>query len=169
MSAIIFDRDGTLMEYREYPKHPKEVTLLPGAMELWKLRDTHKLFLHSNQSGVVRGLMTPTQVRAVQREFTRQLGGNPFEKTRLALEPPGEQPKVSYRKPSPRFIREIHEEFAIPLGDIIMVGDSECDITAARLAGARSILIRSKRTQDWSHPKSCRVVDSLEEAITLLK
>jgi D-glycero-D-manno-heptose 1,7-bisphosphate phosphatase len=161
--AIVFDRDGTLMEHVDYPSRPEQVRLVDGVELLREIHREYLLFLHTNQSGVPRGLMTATDCRSVQREFIRQLGWNPFAQTRIAHEAPGDEGPDSYRKPSPRFIHEISEEFCIDPRAITMIGDSECDALAAKNAGAKSILIRSPR--NGSMPPD---VDSLEEALSLL-
>src|SRR3974377_1877184 len=58
--AVFLDRDGTLIEDRGYPAHPRQVQLLPGVPEaLEGLRRAGFLCVAvTNQSGVGRGLLT---------------------------------------------------------------------------------------------------------------
>ena len=53
-SCVIFDRDGTLIEYEPYLNDKSKVKLCSGAIELLtnlkKYRNT--IFLHTNQAGV---------------------------------------------------------------------------------------------------------------------
>ena len=164
MKAIIFDRDGTLMEFVDYPDHPDQVRLIPAAHKLWDLKKEYPLFLHSNQSGPVRGKMTVDQMHSVQDEFIAQLGGNPFTSICLATDCP--TTRGGLRKPSPVFVREVCAIFNIPPSAVVVIGDSECDALAAYNAGAKCILIRSPR--NGNIPPGTLVADDLEQALSLL-
>lgn len=164
IKAIVFDRDGTLMEHVEYPSHPKEVRLVPGAKRLLTpdLFD-FRMFLHSNQSGPERGINTKADCLRVQEEFLKQLGGNPFLHSWMSFEAPGDEGPGSTRKPSPQVINTIATALGYQPQEIVMIGDSECDALAAENAGARSILLRSPRNGRFTPD-----VNTLNEAIDLL-
>src|ERR1700757_1559617 len=76
--AVFLDRDGTLIEEKEYLHRPEQVTIFPGAAAaLKRLQDAgFLLFIVSNQSGVGRGFFTLADVENVhthlQREFARE-------------------------------------------------------------------------------------------------
>jgi len=74
--AVFIDRDGTIMEDRDYCSDPSEVKLFPGALEaLRRLKSNgFKLIIITNQSGIGRGLFTLDQYREVEAEVLRQLG-----------------------------------------------------------------------------------------------
>jgi len=76
--AVFFDRDDTLMVNVPYLGDPSLVTIFPEAAEaMYALREAgFWLFVVSNQSGVGRGLITRSQVFAVNAELKRQLDGD---------------------------------------------------------------------------------------------
>ena len=143
VQAIFLDRDGTLIENRHYLASPEGVAVLPGVREALALaRDAGvKLFLFTNQSGVGRGYFTLADVEAVNRRMVADLGlgADLFAGICIAPERPDE-PEV-YRKPSPRYIREMLEAHAIAAEAAWMVGDAPSDWEAGLNAGIRSAAI----------------------------
>jgi len=75
-AAVFVDRDGTIIEDRDYCSDPKDVKVFPSAPEaLRRLKSNgFKLIIITNQSGIGRGLFTLEQYRAVEAEVLRQLG-----------------------------------------------------------------------------------------------
>ncbi len=140
--GIFIDRDDTIIVDARYLDNPDGVILLPGVRAaLHRAARTHRLFLFSNQSGVSRGYFTWQQVDAVNARMFALLGGGEklFAATCMAAESPGE-PGV-YRKPSPRFILECIDQFALDPGACWMVGDRLSDLQAGIRAGIRAALI----------------------------
>lgn len=135
--AVLFDRDGTLIEHVPYLHDADQVVLLPGVREaLGRLRSACvRLFLFTNQSGVGRGLFTMADVEAVNRRMIEllDLGPDVFAGICIAPEVPGE-PSL-YRKPSPRYIHETLAMHGIPAAAAWMVGDSPVDWEAGIAAG----------------------------------
>ena len=58
--GVFLDRDGTIIEDRDYPGDPGEVRLLPGAAAaIRRLNERHlPVIVVTNQSGIARGLIT---------------------------------------------------------------------------------------------------------------
>src|SRR5205823_7841576 len=73
-AAVFVDRDGTIIEDRDYCSDPKDVKIFPGATEaLRRLKSNgFKLIIITNQSGIGRGLFTVEQYLAVEAELLRQ-------------------------------------------------------------------------------------------------
>ena len=67
--ACFLDRDGTLIEERNYLADPALVALAPGVTEALRLlRDAgYRLIVASNQSGIARGYFTAEQLNAVEQ------------------------------------------------------------------------------------------------------
>ena len=148
-AALFLDRDGTLIRDMGYLDRAAGVELLPGAREaLRRAHRTHRLFLFSNQSGVSRGYFTWAQVDAVNRRLFRLLGdgGHLFDACCMAAEHP-DAPAV-YRKPSPRFILECIDQFALDPGACWMVGDRQSDLQAGLRAGVRAALVTNGGAPD---------------------
>lgn len=144
--AVFLDRDGTLIEEKEFLRDPDDVAIFPGATEaLKRLQDAgFKLFIVSNQSGVGRGYFTLADVNRVNERLVEQLarGGVRFERIYIAPEAP-EQPSRG-RKPSPQFLFDARDEFGIDLSASYIVGDKLIDVECGWNAGVRkSILVRT--------------------------
>jgi D-glycero-D-manno-heptose 1,7-bisphosphate phosphatase len=144
--AIFLDRDGTIIEDRDYLSQPEEVVIFPGAaVALKRLHAAgFKLFIVSNQSGVGRGYFTLADVENVNRHLVNELarGGVQFEKIYIAPEAP-DQPSRG-RKPSPRFLFDARDEFGVDLAHSYMIGDKLLDLECGWNAGVKkSILVRT--------------------------
>ena len=144
--AVFLDRDGVLIEEKNYLSRVADVVILPGAFAGLKcLADAgFKLFIVSNQSGVGRGYFTMKAVDEVNahlvQEFNRR--GVTFQKIYIAPEAP-DQPSRG-RKPSPQFLFDARDEFGLSLAESCMVGDKLIDLECGWNAGVRaSILVRT--------------------------
>ncbi|KAB2638716.1 MAG: HAD-IIIA family hydrolase [Verrucomicrobia bacterium] len=144
-AALIFDRDGTLIEHVPYLSDPAQVRLLPGVAAALQaaLAAGARLFLHSNQSGVGRGLFDLAAVAACNQRLIELLdmGPQPFELICIAPETPNAP--SAYRKPSPLFALEIMREFALPPEALCYLGDRGSDLATALAAGTRGVGIAS--------------------------
>ena len=170
--AVFLDRDGTLIEEKEYLSDPDLVAIFPGAREaLKRLQDAgFKLFIVSNQSGVGRGYFTMADVERVNERLVTLLArdGVRFEKIYLAPEAPG-QPSRG-RKPSPQFLFDARDEFGIDLSQSYMIGDKLIDLECGWNAGVKkSILVRTGSGAEYERvhePKlsQAQVVNSVREA-----
>ena len=144
--AVFLDRDGVLIEERNYLHRVEEVAFLPGvAAALKRLSDAgFKLFIVSNQSGVGRGYFTLADVARVNEHLCRELArdGIRFEKIYIAPEAP-DQPGRG-RKPSPQFLFDARDEFNLNLAQSFVVGDKLIDLECGWNAGVKkSILVRT--------------------------
>lgn len=140
-SALIFDRDGTLVEHVPYLSDPADVHLLPGVREALLVARAAgaRLFLHTNQSGVARGYYDLAAVEACNERLIEllDLGPQPFE--RICIAPDLPDGTSLYRKPSPRFAEEIMRDFGLPPAAVCYLGDRATDLATAHAAGTRGV------------------------------
>jgi len=144
--AVFLDRDGVLIEDRNYLRRVEDVVFIPGvAVALKRLADAgFKLFIVSNQSGVGRGYFTMADVEQVNAHLTRgfALHGVAFQKIYIAPEAP-DQPSRG-RKPSAEFLFDARNEFGLNLAHSYMIGDKLSDLECGWNAGVKaSILVRT--------------------------
>ncbi len=144
--AVFLDRDGTLIEEKNYLHRPEEVVILPGvAAALKRLQDAgFKLILVTNQSGVGRGYFPLSDVTAVHEHLAAELvrAGVHLDKIYVAPEAP-DQPSRG-RKPSPQFLFDARAEFGLELSRSFMVGDKVVDLECGWNAGVRAaVLVRT--------------------------
>lgn len=170
--AVFLDRDGTLIQEKDYLCDPDQLIVLPGAMTALRRfqQAGFKLIIVTNQSGVGRGYFTLADVEAVNARLAREFGrhGVAFEKIYIAPEAPG-QPSRG-RKPSPQFLFDAREEFGLDLAQSYMIGDKLTDLECGWNAGVKqSLLVRTGygAEQERKYPKPASravVVDDLPAA-----
>jgi D-glycero-D-manno-heptose 1,7-bisphosphate phosphatase len=144
--AVFLDRDGTLIEDKDYLHRPEEAVFFAGAGgALRRLQEAgFLLFLVTNQSGVGRGYFTMADVEKVHGYLEAELerDGVKFERIYVAPEAP-DQPSRG-RKPSPQFLFDARNEFGLDLGASYMIGDKLIDLECGWKAGIKkSLLVRT--------------------------
>jgi D-glycero-D-manno-heptose 1,7-bisphosphate phosphatase len=170
--AVFLDRDGTLIEDKDYLRHPDEVVILPGAsVALKRLQAAgFRLFIVSNQSGIGRGFFTMADVEKVNAHLEQEFGrmGVRFEKIYVAPEAPDAPSRG--RKPSPQFLFDARDEFGLDLAESYMIGDKLIDLECGWNAGLKKcLLVRTgygaelERTSPAELHRAM-IVDRLEEA-----
>lgn len=139
--ALIFDRDGTLIEHVPYLSDPAAVRLLPGVREALRTARSAgaRLFLHSNQSGIGRGLFDLTAATACNQRMIELLGLGPAPFERICIAPEAPDQVSCYRKPSPLFAQEILRDFGLLPDEICYLGDRGSDLATAKAAGVRGV------------------------------
>ncbi len=144
--AVLFDRDGTLVEDDvPYNGDPALVRLRPGAREtVERLRRAGiRIGVVSNQSGIARGHVTAEQVEAVNRRIEELLG--PLDAWLVCPHGPAEG--CDCRKPRPGLIRQAAMRLGVDPARCSVIGDIGSDVEAARAAGARAILVPTAATR----------------------
>lgn len=145
-AAIFLDRDGTLIEERNYLKDPAEVVLLPGAAQgLQQLQAAgFALVLVTNQSGVGRGYFTMADVARVQVRLDELLAAHGVKITKVYVAPEAPDQPSRGRKPSPQFLWDARDELNLDLACSYMIGDKLIDLECGWNAGVRrSLLVRT--------------------------
>lgn len=143
--AVFLDRDGTLIEDRDYLRDPAGVRVFPGvARALNRLRNAgHLLVVVTNQSGIARGLMTEADYQSVTDELIRRLAED-GARLDAFYHCPAVDDVHPDRKPNPGMYLRAAEELSIDLGASWVVGDSLRDVIAGQRAGCENgILVRT--------------------------
>jgi D-glycero-D-manno-heptose 1,7-bisphosphate phosphatase len=163
--AVFFDRDGTLMEEVDYCNDPARVRVFPGVRQaLHRLRQAGWLVIvATNQSGLARGRITPTQYQAVHAELLRQTGGE-IDATYLCPDHP-DCPSAR-RKPEPGMLLEAAGDFSIDLPASWMIGDKLLDVECGQRAGCRSLLVRTGYGHSIEPPMS---VESFPDVVLAIQ
>ena len=169
--AVFLDRDGTIIEDKDYLHLPEEVVIYPGAgAALRRLQDAgFKLILVTNQSGVGRGYFPLEDVHRVHEHLARELAkdGVRFEKIYIAPEAPDAPSRG--RKPSPQFLFDARDECQLDLAQCYMIGDKLIDLECGWNAGVKqSLLVRTgygAKVEKNGGLKNAVVVDGLAQAV----
>lgn len=170
--AVFLDRDGVLIEEREYLHRVDQVAFTPGTIAgLKSLAEAgFQLLIVTNQSGVGRGYYTMADVEKVHAHILAefQKSGVYIQQIYVAPEAP-DQPSRA-RKPSPQFLFDARDAFGIDLANSFIVGDKLIDLECGWNAGVRkSILVRTgygRKTEQRGDAELSRaiVVDDLSAA-----
>jgi histidinol-phosphate phosphatase family protein len=161
--AVLFDRDGTLVHDEPYNGDPGKVRLVPGARTaLDAVRAAGlRTGVVSNQSGVARGLITDHQVRAVNDEIDRQLGGLGT----WQYCPHGPEDACDCRKPGAGLILSAAKALGVEPYECLVIGDIGADVEAAVSAGARAVLVPTALTRSAEIQSAPQVAADLAEAV----
>ncbi|MDX6256704.1 MAG: hypothetical protein QOJ11_3038 [Frankiales bacterium] len=164
--AVLFDRDGTLVVDVPYNASPELVVAVPGAREsLDRLRAAGlPVGVVTNQSGVARGLLTLTQVEAVNARVEQLLG--PFAVWQFCPHDNGDQ--CACRKPAPGLVREACRGLGVEPARTVLVGDIASDIGAATSAGATGILVPNEATSPEDVAGAGVIAPDLVAAVDLI-
>jgi D-glycero-D-manno-heptose 1,7-bisphosphate phosphatase len=170
--AVFLDRDGTLNEEKEYLSDPEKLVLFPGTgRALRRLRDAgFLLFIVTNQSGIGRGYYSMADMQRVNERLRMILAGDGVEFERIYFAPEAPDQPSRGRKPSPAFLFDARDEYAVDLAKSYMIGDKLIDLECGWNAGVgRSILVRTGYGASveacWqAKPSQATVVDGLPEA-----
>ncbi|WP_301647179.1 D-glycero-alpha-D-manno-heptose-1,7-bisphosphate 7-phosphatase [Streptomyces arenae] len=145
VTAVLFDRDGTLVVDVPYNGDPDRVRLLPGARRaLAAVRGAGLATgVVSNQSGVGRGLISHADVRRVNARVDSLLGGVDVWLYCPHLPEEG----CDCRKPRPGLVLRAARLLGRAPGECVVIGDIGADLAAARAAGARGVLVPNPATR----------------------
>ncbi|MGT2424996.1 D-glycero-alpha-D-manno-heptose-1,7-bisphosphate 7-phosphatase [Amnibacterium kyonggiense] len=144
-SAVLFDRDSTLVVDVPYNGDPDLVRPMPGAVEaVAAVRAAGvPIGVVSNQSGIARGLVTRDQVDAVNARVDELFGG--FDTWQIC--PHGPDDGCACRKPAPGLVLRAAEALGVDPVGAVVIGDIGADVGAAQAAGARAVLVPTPITR----------------------
>jgi D-glycero-D-manno-heptose 1,7-bisphosphate phosphatase len=164
--AVFLDRDGTVIAEKHYLCRAEDVELLPGAgPALKRLQDAgYRLILVTNQSGIGRGYFTLAQAGAVNDHLARLLARDGVRLAKIYLAPEAPDQPSRGRKPSPQFLFDARDEFALDLAGSYMIGDKLIDLECGWNAGVKcSILVRT----GYGATLAARGADELGRAVVV--
>jgi D-glycero-D-manno-heptose 1,7-bisphosphate phosphatase len=166
LRGVLFDRDGTLIADVPYNGDPALVSPLSGARAAVDRLRAHGIVvgLVSNQSGVGRGVLTPAQVRRVNRRVAQLLG--PFAFVTFCPHLPTDGCRC--RKPAPGMVFDAARALGIAPLALAVVGDIGADVGAAQAAGAQAVLVPTAATLPAEVAAAPAVVADLPAAVDLL-
>lgn len=165
-AAVLFDRDGTLVVDVPYNGDPALVDPMPGAVAAVARARAAGLAtgVVSNQSGIARGLLTRTQVDAVNARVGQLFGG--FGTWQVCPHAPADG--CPCRKPAPGLVLAAAATLGVAPDRCVVVGDIGADVGAAAAAGARSVLVPTPTTRRAEVDAAPVVLRTLADAVDLV-
>ncbi|MEE2877042.1 MAG: HAD family hydrolase [Candidatus Neomarinimicrobiota bacterium] len=143
--AIFLDRDGTLNPDPGYISSPDDFELygdtFPALEQLTKTGLS--LILITNQSGIGRGIIQESALARIHEKLDRSLLECGIVLSGKYYCPHVPKDRCGCRKPETGLFKEAEADHEINLSSSYLIGDSLCDVNAARAIGAHSILVRT--------------------------
>ncbi|MFW9902583.1 MAG: D-glycero-alpha-D-manno-heptose-1,7-bisphosphate 7-phosphatase [Candidatus Thorarchaeota archaeon] len=140
--AVILDRDGTLIEDKNYTYKVEDFELLDGVIEGLKLLQKYYLFfIVTNQSGIGRGYYSIQDFQNFNNHLINVLKEQNIEIVKTFFCPHVKEENCECRKPKTKFIDDIIKEFNIDINKSWMIGDHPSDIQFGINAGCRTIFL----------------------------
>jgi D-glycero-D-manno-heptose 1,7-bisphosphate phosphatase len=150
--AVFLDRDGTLIEERNYLDRLDLIAPFPGAAAaLTRLRDAgFALVVVTNQAGVARGYFDEDFVRRAHEHLAALLA-----RAGIVLDgyyycphhPEGTVDRYRRvcrcRKPAPGMVEDATRDLDLDVARSFVIGDKWLDVELAQNAGARGVLVRT--------------------------
>jgi D-glycero-D-manno-heptose 1,7-bisphosphate phosphatase len=171
---VILDRDGTIIEERQYLSDPAQVKLVPHVASA--LREMQQLgfglVVITNQSGIGRGLFDQVQLQQVHERVEELLRQEGVCLDGLYTCPHKPEDHCACRKPKIGLIQQAAKELGFSPEDSIVVGDKASDIGMGRMAGAVTFLVRTgygAQVEKRSNVSPDYVVDDLNGAVQVIK
>ncbi len=143
--VAFLDRDGTLIEERNYLSNPDEAVLLPGVAEGLRalMAQGFRLVVVSNQSGIGRGYFSEADAHAVNARVDDMLRAQGVDIAAWYICPHAPEQPCDCRKPSPGMVDQACRALAVDLPASIMIGDKDIDLQLAANRGMRGFLVTS--------------------------
>lgn len=156
--ALFLDRDGVINEYRPYVHRIADFQFIDGIFDLVAAagKAGYLTIVVTNQAGIGRGLYTEQDFWRLTDWMTARFADHGCRIDRVSFCPTHPQQGIGQycvdserRKPRPGMILEAAKDFAIDLGQSILIGDKASDIQAGLAAGVgTTVLFRKTRSRD---------------------
>jgi len=152
IKAIILDRDGTLIEDKDYAYKIEDFELLPGVIEGLKvLQKNFLLFIVTNQSGIGRGYYTDREFHKFNDHLIGILKENQIRIERTFYCPHVKEDNCECKKPKIKYIREIVDGWNVDINNSWVIGDHPSDILFGINAGSRTVYLISGHGKKHLH------------------
>jgi D-glycero-D-manno-heptose 1,7-bisphosphate phosphatase len=169
---IVLDRDGTIIEEREYLSDPAQVRLIPGVgTTLRELREIgFGLVVITNQSAVGRGFFDEARLAQVHQRLKDLLSREGVQLDGLYVCPHKPDDDCDCRKPKLGLLQKASNDLGFRLEDSIVIGDKACDIEMGHAAGALTFLVRTGYGAQFENEVAADfVVDDLAAATASIR
>jgi len=138
--AIILDRDGVLIEDKDYSYKLEDLVLLPGVIEGLKLLHIkYKLFIVTNQSGIGKGFYTVNDFFIYNNYLISLLKKEGIRIEETFFCPHLKEENCECRKPKPKYLFDIRNGWKIDLKLSWMIGDHPSDILFGINGGCKTV------------------------------
>lgn len=159
--AVFFDRDDTLIQDENYMHKPEQLVFFEKTFSTLKelQKRDYLLFIVTNQSGIGRGYFTIDDMHNFHRHMLSELKKESIQISKIAYCPHAPDEGCDCRKPHPKLLLELIDEFNIDVTKSFMVGDKKSDVEAGLNANLKSIGINVEASHS---------INSIEEVLKII-
>lgn len=169
---VLLDRDGTLIQERNYLARVEEVELLPATAPGLRLLSQAGLGLAvlTNQSGLSRGYFDQATLNAVHARLTQLLANEGVALAGIYVCPHAPDDDCDCRKPRIALAQRAAAELSFDPAMSFVIGDKPCDIELGRRLGATTFLVRTGYGSLWEResPQADFIVDDVLAAAHII-
>ena len=170
----MIDRDGTLVEERNYLSSPDDLVLIARAADAIRVMRDAGLspVVVTNQSAIGRGYFDMETLDRIHERMEAMLAQHGARVDAIYICPHVPADACECRKPSPGLARRAAREFDAKLAEAFVIGDKMCDIDLGKGVGATTILVRTgygAALADGDSAVADYVVDDLYAAACVIR
>ncbi len=171
---VVLDRDGTVIEGRNYLSNPDQVELIPGAAA--SLRSLTQLglglIIATNQSGISRGYFDQLTLRQIHERLCSLLETEGVRLDGIYFCPHTPEEVCHCRKPDVGMLEEATNQVGLDPTASFVVGDNWSDIELGSRVGATTLLVRTgygRQVETDPSVKPDYVVDDITKAALVIE
>lgn len=155
---ILLDRDGTIIEWKNYLDDPNQVKLIPNAAEGLKslIEMGFGLIVVTNQSGIGRGYFSEDTLNAIHQRMNGELQKNSVVLDDIFYCPHKPEDNCECYKPKTGLVQQAAWKFGFNPSECYVIGDNICDIELAKNINAVSILVLTGYGSSLQYEKSLK-------------
>lgn len=171
---ILLDRDGTIIQERNYLSNPEDVELIPGAANGLKelKRLGFGLLVITNQSGISRGYFSKSTLKKINQRMIKLLKEEGVTLDDIYICPHLPEDNCLCRKPKTKLVKQAQQKYHFDPKKSSVIGDHKSDIDLGKNIGAVTFLVKtghgmgelSKKKIDAGY-----IVENLFEAAQVIK
>lgn len=171
--ALFLDRDGVVNVDHGYVHKPEQFEFIEGIFELCNkaVELNYLIIIITNQAGIGRGYYTEQQFHDLTKWMCREFSIRNINIDHVYFCPyhaeygVGKYKKESiFRKPGPGMILQAADEYDLDLGNSILVGDKETDMTAGTVAGVGcNLLYCAEPSGNIGNMSGVEIIEDLSE------
>jgi len=167
MSKVIFlDRDGVINKEVGYLHEIDKFVFINEVFETMEYIQElgFKLIIVTNQSGIGRGKYSIEDFKKLNNWMLNEFSHRGINILEVFFCPHAPEDNCLCRKPKPGLFHEAIRKYNLNKEESWMIGDSERDITAAKLAGIlNTVIVRTGHQIDENSTKAEFICDSIKD------
>ena len=171
IKAFFLDKDGTIVDNSKYPDIvPRDQLLQREIIKGLKLiqKKGYKIFIISNQSTIAKKWLTRSEVEVDFQNIVKKLKEFDIEITEYIYCPHNTKDNCECKKPKTLLMRMLIKRHNIDIKSSYVVGDMDKDILMGKNIGAKTILVKTGRGNDFLDSGADYIIKNINEIEVIL-